>query len=1010
MKMDGQLEVDCLNGQSETSSRKRRLPEQYPAFAAILSFLTNYSLLLGCVGEINFTRLSEWFQSDSPIGDDFIDFCVNLLKRLNRRANKDNWQEQLSVIFSRHSEVDSWILRCSGFRKLNLQSRLNVFKYVLEKQFDSNEKFRQLVETLPCEDMRVLPVGSDERGHIYWYFQDSKLNLLLYREEQEDEGETSFTLLARSIEQFACILAKLDMQDFTVLDIKELKQTPDTPEISFMSASANIGNSNCASVPELSQIKSEDNNKIEDKEMVKDEPNDDHLTPEDSENNSSNVQVDKNSAIATANISNIKTEPQNIENASQAVKCEREVTKVEKTEVVESNDRPATPVQKDSNSANVSSNDVQEPAIANTNHLTPKKKLLQKFSNESDDLSSTDDGEKRRSSRIKRAPKNCYSIDETFKMIYSQTQVTPPTKKLKLSSKHDVDAKDTSKSATELSELPSEDIPLAMIASGEKKSSKKKGKKGKSKSKKKKRKHDSESEENDSDNEPLVAVQDEDEDEEEIYPGEEDYQGCAVCLKKSRPDTILLCDECDSSFHMACLRPPLFIVPDQEWFCPACCHKKLILALRGLLDTVQQQAIAHSRKRRYVSAEVPLGFPSYVNSLLPPEPPKQDFSHLFGELPLQGRSLREKKRVNYGYDSYDQEIKAAIKAHNSPLKPEQVNGGGYSSDNSSSNRLEGSPSKYGIRSSRRLNFLEPSADVAKLETCDLNSNSNINSDFEVERLTANDHGRDLLSDDDCNEAPSVGSNERSGSDSNQDAELEREAQYTFDDNPAMFSSLIAETSEAAVDNEENIKTPVHKMDLIEPQADNINLTQRHDETISNQTANDVHLSKDDIKIQNGRRSPVKVGKVAKIEKLRQLHSNPSAFSRVVEPENAINSNKIYTPGNDEPIKPEAETTNGEVYEQKTRITAAKQSDFVYFDDDAYSDAEPDDDYDDNDDGSDYDVTKDVKEGGVKVNNRVQHNRSISSGRSERARGGRYMVDEDFCADELSDSRLRLVNR
>ena len=62
------------------------------------------------------------------IGDDFIDFCVNLLKRLNRRANKDNWQEQLSVIFSRHSEVDSWILRCSGFRKLNLQSRLNVFK------------------------------------------------------------------------------------------------------------------------------------------------------------------------------------------------------------------------------------------------------------------------------------------------------------------------------------------------------------------------------------------------------------------------------------------------------------------------------------------------------------------------------------------------------------------------------------------------------------------------------------------------------------------------------------------------------------------------------------------------------------------------------------------------------------------------------------------------------------------------------------------------------------------
>lgn len=35
---------------------------------------------------------------------------------------------------------------------------------------------------------------------------------------------------------------------------------------------------------------------------------------------------------------------------------------------------------------------------------------------------------------------------------------------------------------------------------------------------------------------------------------------------------ILLCDSCDSGYHTACLRPPLMIIPDGEWFCPPCQH------------------------------------------------------------------------------------------------------------------------------------------------------------------------------------------------------------------------------------------------------------------------------------------------------------------------------------------------------------------------------------------------------------------------------------------------------
>lgn len=35
---------------------------------------------------------------------------------------------------------------------------------------------------------------------------------------------------------------------------------------------------------------------------------------------------------------------------------------------------------------------------------------------------------------------------------------------------------------------------------------------------------------------------------------------------------ILLCDWCDSGYHTACLRPPLMLIPDGEWFCPPCQH------------------------------------------------------------------------------------------------------------------------------------------------------------------------------------------------------------------------------------------------------------------------------------------------------------------------------------------------------------------------------------------------------------------------------------------------------
>jgi hypothetical protein len=46
---------------------------------------------------------------------------------------------------------------------------------------------------------------------------------------------------------------------------------------------------------------------------------------------------------------------------------------------------------------------------------------------------------------------------------------------------------------------------------------------------------------------------------------------CQICSSVDDPlDSLLLCDQCDTPWHMECLDPPLVVVPDGDWFCPDC--------------------------------------------------------------------------------------------------------------------------------------------------------------------------------------------------------------------------------------------------------------------------------------------------------------------------------------------------------------------------------------------------------------------------------------------------------
>nr|XP_029483141.1 remodeling and spacing factor 1-like isoform X1 [Oncorhynchus nerka] len=147
---------------------------------------------------------------------------------------------------------------------------------------------------------------------------------------------------------------------------------------------------------------------------------------------------------------------------------------------------------------------------------------------------------------------------------------------------------------------------------------------------------------------------------------------CKHCGLPNHPELILLCDSCDSGYHTACLRPPLMIIPDGEWFCPPCQHKllcdKLEEQLANLDAALKKRDRAERRKERLVYVGI-----SVENIITPSleveeereeekeeevkkeKKEKKEKSKSWGR-----RSTRAKKSISYRFDEFDEAIEEAI--------------------------------------------------------------------------------------------------------------------------------------------------------------------------------------------------------------------------------------------------------------------------------------------------------------------------------------------------------------
>ncbi|XP_008842430.1 remodeling and spacing factor 1 [Nannospalax galili] len=174
-----------------------------------------------------------------------------------------------------------------------------------------------------------------------------------------------------------------------------------------------------------------------------------------------------------------------------------------------------------------------------------------------------------------------------------------------------------------------------------------------------------ESEGSDSEKSSVASEEEEGkESEEAVLP--DDDEPCKKCGLPNHPELILLCDSCDSGYHTACLRPPLMIIPDGEWFCPPCQHKllceKLEEQLQDLDVALKKKERAERRKERLVYVGIS------IENIIPPQEPdfsedqeekKKDSKKSKANL-LERRSTRTRKCISYRFDEFDEAIDEAI--------------------------------------------------------------------------------------------------------------------------------------------------------------------------------------------------------------------------------------------------------------------------------------------------------------------------------------------------------------
>lgn len=134
------------------------------------------------------------------------------MRKLKKSVNFDRWEKAAAKYAHSYSDQDGWEIERFGYKKLNLAVKLRLLKvnscvmpvmismdipntvYVffklqnlLEAQFDGNIKFKNEINKVTSDELRLQPLGKDIQGRRYWHQLDDDCNLRVYREDLDEE-------------------------------------------------------------------------------------------------------------------------------------------------------------------------------------------------------------------------------------------------------------------------------------------------------------------------------------------------------------------------------------------------------------------------------------------------------------------------------------------------------------------------------------------------------------------------------------------------------------------------------------------------------------------------------------------------------------------------------------------------------------------------------------------------------------------------------------------------------
>lgn len=75
------------------------------------------------------------------------------------------------------------------------------FQYLCECQFDENVKFKTAINEEDPDKMRILPIGRDKDGQMYWFQLDQDDNVRVYVEEQDDMDGSSWKCIVKLVDK-----------------------------------------------------------------------------------------------------------------------------------------------------------------------------------------------------------------------------------------------------------------------------------------------------------------------------------------------------------------------------------------------------------------------------------------------------------------------------------------------------------------------------------------------------------------------------------------------------------------------------------------------------------------------------------------------------------------------------------------------------------------------------------------------------------------------------------------